>query len=340
MSMTTPEASTGNSIPGEARLADMTTTTALLTRTTVELAERMVDQWFYGDVGTESVDQFLSERIDARFQGAVDDDGGRRIRTEQNQFIQLLLDCIDGHPLAVRDGDAASLRRVAWKHSGIVCDDFSKLDIRTGVRFDSPEGGNLATFNPRNITILTGGKKIFITGLRGDTYLDGSGKIVIYGAFNCAAGVSIFTHDHEFRSPDKSLFGQGRSFSNTVIYPECFIGEGAFVFGNLNVRNILAPKTITRLKMPPPPCGVIGGVGSGYGVKRVLDAPASFPVDYLSETVENVRRFSAKHGAHLEKYAEVVREFLATDRRQWAPYQARITALEAALFDGPADRAD
>jgi hypothetical protein len=307
-------------------------TTALLVRTTVELAERLVDQWFYGEVGAESVDQFLSERIDPTYQCDVDDEGARRTRTEQNQFIQFMLDRIDAHPLAVRDGDASSLRRVVWRHSGIVCDDFSKLDIRTGVRFDSPEGGNLATFNPRNITILTGGKKVFITGLRGDTYLDGSGKIVIYGAFNCASGVSIFTHDHEFKATDKSLFAQGRSFSNTVIYPECFIGEGAFVFGNLNVRDIVAPRTITRLKVPPAPCGIIGGVGSGYGIKRALDLPASFPVAFLRETVENVRRFSERHGVHLERYAEVVREFLVTDRKDWAPYQARITAFEADLF--------
>jgi hypothetical protein len=306
--------------------------TPLLTRSTVELAEKLIDQWFHGEIQTESFEQFLSESIDLQYQRRVDDEGARSIRTEQNQFVQFLLDCIDGHPLAVRDGDASALRRVVWRHSGIVCDDFAKLDIRTGVRFDSPEGGNLANFNPENITILTGGKKVFITGLRGNTYLDGSGRILIYGAFNCASGVSIFTHDHEFKAPDKSLFEQGRSFSHTVIYPECFIGEGAFIFGNLNVRNIVAPRTITRLKVPPSPFGIIGGVGSGYGVKRVLDPPASFPPAFLKDTIERVKAFSETYGAHLESYARVVGEFLTTDRKRWMEYQARITELEAELF--------
>jgi hypothetical protein len=306
--------------------------TALMSRTTVELAATLVDRWFYGEAGTESVDQLLSERIDGRYQRHVDDEDARRIRTEQNQFVQFLLDCIDGHPLAVRDGDASALRRVVWRHSGIVCDDFSKLDIRTGVRFDSPEGGNLANFNPRNITILTGGKKVFITGLRGNTYLDGSGRIVIFGAFNCASGVSLFTHDHEFKAPDRSLFEQGRSFSRTVIYPECFIGEGAFIFGNLNVRNIVAPRTITRLKVPPAPFGIIGGVGSSYGVKRVLDAPESFPPAFLKDTIERIKAFSETYGTHLEKYAHLVGEFLSTDRKHWVECQARITELESELF--------
>jgi hypothetical protein len=306
--------------------------TALLARPTVERSEKLIDQWFYGEVRTESFQQFLSESIDLTYQREVENDDDRRVRTEQNQFVQFLLDRIDTHPLAVRGGEASALRRVVWRYSGIVCDDFAKLDIRTGVRFDSPEGGNLANFNPGNITILTGGKKVFITGLRGNTYLDGSGKIVIYGAFNCASGVSIFTHDHEFKAPDKSLFEQGRSFSDTVIYPECFIGEGAFIFGNLNVRNIVAPRTITRLKVPPPPFGIIGGVGSSFGVKRVLEAPASFPPAFLKDTIDNIRKFSQRHGTHLERYAGIVGEFLGTDRKHWPPYQERIAALEADLF--------
>ena len=306
--------------------------TGLLTRERIAFAERLVDRWFHGEEALESVEAFLSETIDLKYQREAKDEQSKSIRTEQNQFIQLLLDCIDSHRLAVRDGHAASIRRAVWKHSGINCDDFSRLDIRTGVRFDSPEGGNLANFNPANITILTGGKKVFITGLRGDTYLDGSGKIVIYGAFNCASGVSIFTHDHEFKAPDKSLFEQGRTFSNTIIYPECFIGESVYVFGNLNFRNIVAPKTITRLRVAQQPYAIVGGIGSSYGVKKVLDGPVTFPPAFLKETIRNVKAYSEKHGAHLQKYAETVAEFLRTDREDWTPYQARITQLEADLF--------
>jgi hypothetical protein len=308
--------------------------TQLLSRQTTQLAERLVDAWFYGEEGLESVERFLSDSIDLRHQRAVDDEEALGIRTEQNQFIQLLLKRIDGHPLAVRDGHASSIRRLVWKHSGINCDDFTKLDIRRGVRFDNPEGGNLEAFNPANITILTGGKKVFITGLRGDTYLDGSGKIVIYGSFNCASAVSIFTHDHEFRAPDRILFEQGRSFSNTIIYPECFLGENVFVFGNLNFRTVAAPKTITRLRVTPQPYAIIGGIGSSFGVKKVLDPPESFPPAFLKDTIQNVRRYSERYGAHLEKYAGIVGEFLRTDRKDWPPYQARIAAAEADLFNG------
>jgi hypothetical protein len=306
--------------------------TGLLTRERIASAERLIDRWFHGEAGLESVEAFLSETIDLKYQREVTDDQDKSIRTEQNQFVQLLLDLIDAHPLAVRDGQAASIRRAVWKHSGINCDDFTRLDIRTGVRFDSPEGGNLANFNPANITILTGGKKVFITGLRGDTYLDGSGKIVIYGAFNCASGVSIFTHDHEFKAPDKTLFEQGRTFSNTIIYPECFIGEAVYVFGNLNFRNIVAPRTITRLKVAQQPYAIVGGIGTSYGVKRVLNGPATFPPAFLKDTIRNIKSYSEKYGAHLEKYAAIVAEFLGTDRKDWAPYQARIARLEADLF--------
>ncbi len=308
--------------------------TELLTRHTTELAERLIDSWFYGEEELESIERFLSNSIDLKHQRAVNDKEAVGIRTEQNQFIQFLLKRIDAHPLAVRDGHASSIRRIVWKHSGINCDDFTKLDIRTGVRFDNPEGGNLETFNPANITILTGGKKVFITGLRGDTYLDGSGKIIIYGSFNCASAVSVFTHDHEFKAPDRILFEQGRSFSNTIIYPECFLGENVFVFGNLNFRSIAAPKTITRLRVTPQPYAVIGGIGSSYGVKKVLDSPETFPPAFLKETIQNVRRYSERYGAHLEKYVGIVGEFLRTDRKDWPPYQARIAEAEADLLKG------
>jgi hypothetical protein len=306
--------------------------TALLKRTTTELATRLIDRWFYGEETTESVERLLSESIDRTYQRDVEGEDALRIRAEQNQFIQFLLKCIDVHPLAVRDGHAATLRRVVWKHSGIECDDFTKLDIRTGVRWDNPEGGNLEKFNPANITILTGGNKVFITGLRGDTYLDGSGRIIIFGTFNCASAGAIFTHDHQFRAPDKTLFEQGRSFTSTIIYPECFLGENCFVFGNLNFRNVLAPQSVTRLRVTPPPYAVVGGIGSSYGVKKVLEAPETFPPAFLKNTVHNVKKYSEKYGAHLEKYVEIVGEFLRTDRKDWGPYQARIAELEANLF--------
>ncbi len=305
---------------------------ALLGRATTELAERLIDRWFYGEEPTESVDRFLADAIDPSYQREAPDGEALARRTEQNQFIQLLLKCIDAHPLAVRDGHASALRRVVWKHSGIICDDFGKLDIRTGVRFDNPQGGDLENFNPANIAILTGGRKVFITGLRGDTYLDASGRIIIFGSFNCASAVGFFTHDHEFRAPDKVLFEQGRSFTSTIVYPECFVGENCFVFGNLNFRTVVAPKSVTRLRGGQPPYTIVGGVGSRYGVKRVLDGPATFPPAFLSETVQNVKRFSETYGAHLERYVRIVGEFLATDRKEWTPYQERIAAAEAELL--------
>ena len=306
--------------------------TKLFERRTIEFAETLIDKWFYGEKELESVEEFLSDSIDLKYQCAVKDEEARKIRTEQNQFIQFLLKHIDAHPLAVKDGDASSIRSAVWKHSGINCDNFAKLDIRTGVRFDNAEGGNLAYFNPANITILTGGNKVFITGLRGDTYLDGSGRIVIYGSFNCASGVSLFTHDHEFRASDKVLFEQGRSYSNTIIYPECFLGENVFVFGNLNFRSIVAPKTITRLKATPQPYAITGGIGSSYGVKKVLDPPDKFPPAFLKETIQNIKKYSESYGAHLEKYVGIVGEFLKTDRQNWSPYQARISEAEADLL--------
>ena len=308
--------------------------TELLTRHTTELAERLIDRWFYEEEELASFEHFLSDNIDLRYQRAVKDEEALGIRAEQNQFIQLLLKRIDAHPLSIRDGHASSLRRIVWKHSGIASDDFTKLDIRRAVRFDNPEGGNLETFNPANITILTGGNKVFITGLRGDTYLDGSARIVIYGSFNCASAVSILTHDHEFRAPDKVLFQQGRSFSNTIIYPECFLGENVFVFGNLNFRSIVAPRTITRLKATPQPYAIVGGIGSRFGVKKVLDPPETFPPAFLKDTIQNVKRYSERYGAHLEKYVSIVGDFLRGDRKDWPPYQARIAAVEADLFKG------
>ena len=313
--------------------------TDLLSRNKVELAEKLIDSWFYGEEKLDSIENFLSESIDLKYQKDEKDEEARKIRTVQNQFIQFLLKYVDSHPLSVRDGSTSKLRSLMWKYSGIKCDDFSKLDIRTGVRFDNPEGGDLVKFNPSNITILTGGKKVFITGLRGDTYLDGSGKIIIYGAFNCASGVSIFTHDHEFKAPDKTLWAQGRSFSNTIIYPECFIGEDVFVFGNLNFRNVIAPKTVTRLKISPPPYTIAGGVGSSYGVKRILDSAENFPPDFLKETITNIKKYSEKYGTHLEKYVRILGDFLKTEEKDrdkypeaWLPYQAKIAELEKKLF--------
>ena len=128
------------------------------------------------------------------------------------------------------------------------------------------------------------------------------------------------------------LFEQGRSFTSTIVYPECFVGENCFIFGNLNFRTVVAPKSVTRLRGGQPPYAIVGGVGSRFGVKKVLEGPAAFPPAFLAETVQNVKRFSARYGAHLEQYVAIVGEFLNTDRSDWAPYQARISAAEADLL--------
>jgi hypothetical protein len=44
------------------------------------------------------------------------------------------------------------------------------------------------------------------------------------------------------------------------------------------------------------------------------------------------KAFSERQGGHLEKYVDVVAEFLSTDRKDWPPCQARIAQLEADLF--------
>ena len=46
--------------------------TQLLTRTSIELAERLIDRCFYGEEPLESVDRFLSESIDLALDVGVD----------------------------------------------------------------------------------------------------------------------------------------------------------------------------------------------------------------------------------------------------------------------------
>lgn len=300
---------------------------------TVEAFRQIIDCWFYDESASARLDELLKMHIDIAYQREAQTPGEIEVRTHQNQLIQMLLQLIDCHPLAVRDGHTSKLRTLVWKYSGIRCDNFSKLDIRGGVRFDNAQGGNLAHFNPANITILTGGKKVFITGLRADTYLDGTGPITIYGSFNCASGVNIFTHDHDFKDPDRSLFEQGRPVTHTFIYPECFIGESVFIFGSLNTRNVAAPKTVTRLGKSPEPFAVIGGIGSGFGVKKALDSGVDYPPEYLRETIENIRTAAPEHAEHLDRYVDIVREFLANNRTDWPDYQQRITQLEFELLN-------
>ncbi len=305
----------------------------LFNKENLNKAKTLIDDWFINDDVISQIEDYLKNSIDLKFQKKLDNAEDEKVRTMQNQFIQFLLQYIDANPLAVRDGHTSELRSLVWKYSGINCDDFSKLDIRANVRFDNPQGGDLKYFNPDNITILTGGNKCLITGLRNTTYLDGTGKVIIYGSFNCASGVNIFTHDHEFQAPDKPLFNQGRTNTVTIIYPECFIGEGAFIFGNLNTRNVVAPKTVTRLNKVQAPLAIIGGIGSSFGTKKQIDAGTEYPPAYLKETIKNVKQYSKIYGDHLEKYVEIVARFLKTDRQDWNSYQAEINILEKVLLE-------
>lgn len=95
----------------------------------------------------------------------------------------------------------------------------------------------------------------------------------------------------------------------------------------------MAPKAITRLKVAQQPYAIVGGIGSSYGVKKVLEAPGTFPLAFLEDTIQNVKSYSEKYGAHLEKYIAIVGEFLRTDRKGWQPYHVAIAQPEAGLFD-------
>jgi len=83
----------------------------------------------------------------------------------------------------------------------------------------------------------------------------------------------------------------------------------------------------------PPPFATVGGVGSSYGVKRVPEASESFPPAFLTDTIENIKKYSERYGTHLERYAGMVREFLEADCKDWESYQARVTGLEVELFN-------
>jgi len=303
-------------------------------RRTVDSAIRLVDRCLYGEAPLSALDAFLCRLIDPRYQQAVEDEGARAVRTEQNLFMQLVLHVLDNHPLSVRTADTLDLRRLVWRHAGIRCDDWERLEIRAGVRFDSPTGGNLAYFNPANLFFLTGGQRVIMTGLRRPTYIDGSGQVIVYGGLVCASGVNIFTHDHAVRDTERplGLAHGGVVRSNTILYPDVFVGEDAFVFGRLDLRTMVLAKSVTRLKVRHPPYTMQGGVGAQFGVKEEMPVPRQFPPSYLLEMATQVKAFSPSHGAHLENYLVLVGEYLAGGQKDWPDYLAEIRKLEARLL--------
>ena len=45
--------------------------TALLKRSTIEFAESLIDRWFYGEEEVASVERFLSDSIDPKYQARI-----------------------------------------------------------------------------------------------------------------------------------------------------------------------------------------------------------------------------------------------------------------------------
>lgn len=315
-----------------------------------ENAKELIEGILRGERKSDSLREFLDSNIDRGYFRHIEDSDteGLEIRRRQNLLIQQTLEFLDTHPMAADDSTyehaARPVRTLIWEHSGISCDDFSKLDVRRGVRFDNAEGGGYKYFNPQNINIMTGGQKVFLTGLRGATYLDGAGKLIIYGPFTSAANNSFFTHDHIFLDPEKPHNVQGKTFSNIIIYPDCFFGENCTIFGNLNLRTFAVNRTTTRTKVIHPPYSFVGGTENYRLIEKLterVEFPKEFPPQYLQNLTKNLEgnKNSKMFGSHLQEYLSIVKKYVdqrpATPQERqeiWSPYQEQVRKLESDLF--------
>ena len=244
----------------------------------------------------------------------------------QNLIIDWALTYVDSHPCSEIRFIAEPIRSIIWKYAGIKCDDFSKLHIGKGVRF----------FNPNNITLATCGYDIFFAGLRAPAFLDGRSRIVIFGPATFGGGVKIFTHEHLLNNPNLLHWEQGRVYVPCLIYPDCFVGEDVHIFGKLEVKTVLADMTVKRPRKVLPPYSIIGGIGKDFRVIRNIDFPQAFPPKHLLEALKNVKSFSYKLGALLEKYYKLVKELSQTpgDRiENWKLIRDELTAVEKKVLE-------
>jgi acetyltransferase-like isoleucine patch superfamily enzyme len=226
----------------------------------------------------------------------------RRLQQE-NLIVKWALTYVDHHPCAEIREIAEPVRAKIWKCAGVKCDDYKKLHIGQWVRF----------FNPTNITLVTGGHVIYFAGGRSVTFLDGRGKILIFGPADFASGVKIFTHDHNVEDPEKPSYSQGRVVFPSIVFPDCFIGEDVHVFGDLQLKTVVADFSVTSLKKNYPPYSIVGGIGGTYRLIRHLSFPQIFPPKYLKDLLENAKKSLPEAGEFLNEYFRVIKKYIETE---------------------------
>jgi hypothetical protein len=269
--------------------------------------------------------QFLCENVlpsDVKVDIHKDPEELGRLR-EENVLIKWAEGYVDNHPLSEVRSVSEPVRRAIWKASGVRCDDFSMLHIGKSVR----------VFNPTNLTLVSGGYPMYLAGVRSGTFIDGRGKVIIFGPIDMGAGVKIFTHVHNMDNPGLPHYHQGRTLVPSVVYPDCFIGEDTHIMGILNIKSVVADFTVTTPKQFLPPYSVIGGIGSDCRVLRYLGLPKQFPPEHLRKVYESARRSFPPVGRLLGEYYMAVEELIEatdiTDRAQyWSKFRERIDAAQ------------
>lgn len=256
------------------------------------------------------LEEFLSKHaIASRITEEVhrDPEEFKRLRS-QNLLMSYAESFVDQHLCSEIREIAEPVRAVIWKCAGIQCDDFSKLHIGKWVRF----------FNPKNITIVTGGHPVYFAGLRSSTFIDGRAQVVIFAPADFAAGAKIFTHLHIMDNPNISHLEQGRVLIPSTIYPDCSIGEDTHIFGNLALKTILADVSVTSHRKLFPPYSIVGGVGDTLRVIRYLDFPDPFPPRHLEQLMENAKKSFPDLGRLLQDHYKIVKELVETkgDRKE------------------------
>ncbi len=273
------------------------------------------------------LENFLSEFVvhpDIKEDFRKDPGELERLKT-QNLLVNWALAYVDIHPCSEIRYIAEPVRATIWKCAGIKCDDFSKVHIGKGVRF----------FNPRNLTLATGGYDILFAGLRSPTFLDGRSKIVIFGPATIGAGVKIFTHDHILDNPNLLHWEQGRVYVPCIIYPDCFIGDDVHIFGELEIKTVLADMSIKRPAKVLPPYSMVGGIGKAFRVIKYIDFPQPFPPKHLTKTLANVKKFFSGLGILLERYYKIVKELneMPGDRMEnWKLLREKISIIEKEIL--------
>ena len=241
----------------------------LISKGVVDQLKKIQENCLLGLESAEVFNRFLLEYIDPEIQQKIVEEKEIKKKTEQNRFLQLALSNLDINPISLYNENAVLLRRIIWKWFGIKCDQWDCLEIRNGIIFDNPKGGRLNYFNPSNIEIVTGGERIVITGMRRRTYMDATGKLIIYAPMICGSGVCFFTHDHDlFTNPSGPMEHSKIIYSSIIIYPDTFIGDDVYIFGPVDLRTMILSKSIKSRKKRYPPFSVIGGIGPSFSRNR------------------------------------------------------------------------